>query len=224
MSDRRLVGRLVGRHFLPDSHQWRGHGEKDDLVVKKTLYSFEKIKLLPSGTGTSFLSSSLDSIIRVVRAFLRSVDNQLDESKLRVDKKRMKIDTPNKQPSVASKTGICTPCSTSVLFLPTTPFPSWVPVGSVELLFVIVPVELVAVLLSEYSPAMSLPNNVYGHICAKTPPSDIISLPISTTGIRIVEKKRTLLIVIPVAGDLLLIQVGSLLRQLLFRLFQQPGV
>ena len=34
MSDRRLVGRLVGRHSLPSSHQLKGHGEKDDLVVK----------------------------------------------------------------------------------------------------------------------------------------------------------------------------------------------
>ena len=32
---------------------------------------------------------------------------------------------------------------------------------------------------------------VYGHICTKTPPSDIISLPTIITGIRIVEKRRT---------------------------------
>ena len=75
-----------------------------------------------------------------------------------------------------------------------------------------------------YSPARLLAMAVYGHICAKTPPSDIISLPTSATGLRIVEKRRTLLIVIPVAGDLFLIQVGSLLRRDLFVLFQQPGL
>ena len=183
--------------------------------------------MLPSGTGVSFLSSSLDSIIRVVRAFLSRVDNQLDrKSKLKVDKMRIRIDIVNKVPYVVSKALLCPPCSTTV------PFPSWVPASSVELLFVVVPVELAAVSLSAYSPARLLAKVVYGHICAKTPPSDIISLPTSATGIRIVEKRRKLLIVIPVAGDLFLIQVGrqhpmhlrSLLRKHLFILFQQPGL
>ena len=34
MSDKILVVRLAAKHFLPDSHRLKGHGEKDDLVVK----------------------------------------------------------------------------------------------------------------------------------------------------------------------------------------------
>ena len=190
------------------------------IWVEKQLYSFQTIKLLPSGTGASFLSSSLDSIIRVVRAFLRRVDNQLERSKLRVEKRRMRNDIMNKKASVQSKSVIHSPC-----------FPFWAPASAIELLLAVVSVELVAVSFTAYSPARSLAiaarilgQYVYGHICAKTPPSEIISLPTSATGIRIVEKRRKLLIVIPVAGDLLLMQVGSLLRQHLFILFQQPGL
>ena len=166
------------------------------------------------GTGTSFLSSSVDSIITEVRALLKRLTKGLVVKHDQKENAKNRIEFANKASMQSPILLSCMPASSSVMFLPTVSLAVWFP-GS------------------------DLAKYVYGAIWTRTPPSVPKSIAASARGKIIAWTNVMSPISIPtdppVASVLgtqspekqsrhLFAVVDNLLKQILLKRLKHPGL